>query len=200
MSRQDVPSRMHIDPSGSLIGGTRTYVKRLEDMASVYFDADAFGAALRRTGGRTVVYEVREQSYSSEPGGLIVGTSRLRPGMIGDEFAVTRGHLHAISNRAELYHCLSGHGVMLLETVDGASETVELRPGDAVNVPGDWIHRSVNVGAEDFVTVFSYSADAGQDYSIISDAGGMVRRIVAVGADGWAAVPNSRHRGYRVVA
>ncbi len=190
------PTLLRVDPGGELTGSTRTYRKLLGDMEGVYLDADAYATLLREEGPETVVYEVQEQSYSREPGALIVGTSRVLPGLVGDEFAVTRGHLHAIADRAELYLCLSGHGVMLLETVDGRSEAVELTAGEAVNVPGHWIHRSVNVGSEPFVTLFSYSADAGQDYAIISDAGGMKQRIVADGRGGWAAAPNPRHRGY----
>ena len=99
----------------------------------------------------------QSQSYGPHAGALTIGTSTLLPGQYGDEFAVTRGHLHAVSDRAELYYCLSGRGVMLLETVDGRSEAVELTPGEAVNVPGEWVHRSVNVGDEPFVTLFTYA-------------------------------------------
>ncbi len=49
---------------------------------------------------------------------------------------MTRGHLHAISDRSELYVGLSGRGVMILETVDGRSEVVDVEPGRAVYVPG----------------------------------------------------------------
>jgi glucose-6-phosphate isomerase len=187
---------LEVHSDGELVGRSGSYRKVLDDMASVYFDADAYATSLRARGPRTVVYEVQEQSYSSGTGALIVGTSRVLPGLIGDEFAVTRGHLHAIPDRAELYLCLSGHGVMLLETVDGRSMAIELVAGQAVNVPGHWIHRSVNVGSEPFVTLFTYAADAGQDYSIIAEAGGMRQRIVSDGHGGWAAVPNTRHRGY----
>lgn len=196
MATTDTPRALRIDAAGGIEGRSSTYRKLLEDMAAVYADADAFAAALRSSGPRTVVYEVEEQRYSNDPGAVVVGTSRLLPGRIGDEFAVTRGHLHAVADRAELYHCLSGRGVLLLETVDGRSEPVELTPGRAVNVPGHWIHRSVNTGDEPFVTLFSYAADAGQDYGVIADAGGMRQRIVTDGRGGWAAVPNHRHRGY----
>ena len=85
---------------------------------------------------------------------------------------------------------------MLLDTVDGQSTAIELTPGKSVNVPGQWIHRSVNVGAEPFVTLFCYSADAGQNYGIISDASGMKNLVVKDGVDGWKIVANPRHVGY----
>jgi hypothetical protein len=41
------------------------------------------------------------------------------------------------------------------------------------------------------------SADAGQDYTIIAEAGGMKNLVVHDGPDGWTTVPNPRHTGYR---
>ena len=193
----DQPTLLTISADGDLGGATRRYEKTIGDMAGVYRDEDAWRAAVGRLGADTVVYSVNEQKYQDGPGALIVGTSTVLPGQVGDEFALTRGHLHAQADRAELYHCLSGTGVMLLETVDGRTEAVELTAGRAVNVPGHWAHRSVNVGDEPFVTVFCYSADAGQDYGIIQDAGGM-KSLVVAGADGrWDVRSNPDHVGYR---
>lgn len=194
------PARIEIAVDGRMTGATRVYRKHLGDMDGVYADPDAYAAALARDGADQLVYDVHEHRYGSEPGALIVGTSTLLPGRYGEEFAVTRGHLHAVADRAELYHCLSGHGVMLLETLDGRSEAVELRAGQAVDVPGHWVHRSVNVGTEPFVTLFCYAADAGQDYGVISEAGGMRDLVVADGegeGEGWTVRTNPAHRGYR---
>ncbi|MGP4016566.1 glucose-6-phosphate isomerase family protein [Saccharopolyspora sp. 5N708] len=122
----------------------------------------------------------------------------LEPGRVGDEYFMTRGHLHAVADRAELYFGLAGHGVMLLDTLDGGSEAIEINPGQAVYVPGHWVHRSVNVGAERLVTLFCYAADAGQDYDIIERAGGMRNLVVATG-DGWTTKPNPEHTGYQLL-
>ncbi|MDT0144522.1 glucose-6-phosphate isomerase family protein [Microbacterium sp. PRC9] len=190
-----VPVRLAIGPHGEMEGASGRYEKRWGELDGIYRDTAAFDAIVRERGRATVAYHVSEHRYSSQPGALIVGTSTVLPGVVGAEFAMTRGHLHGISDRAELYHCLSGHGVMLLDSVDGQSVAIELRPGQAVNVPGDWVHRSVNVGTEPFVTLFCYNADAGQDYGIIADAGGMKTLVVGSGS-GWEQVPNPDHRGY----
>jgi glucose-6-phosphate isomerase len=193
----DEPIVLDISGFGEVLGASRHYEKTLGEMGGVYLDEKAWRSQLKESGADTVVYAVEEQSYHSGDGALIVGTSTLLPGSYGDEFAVTRGHLHTRSNRAELYYCLSGRGVMLLDTVDGRTSALELTPGKAVNVPGEWIHRSVNVGAEPFVTLFCYAADAGQNYGIISDAQGMKNLVVKSNSDnGWATIPNPRHRGY----
>lgn len=192
----DTPVLLEISPDGGIEGRSRRYEKFLGDMAGVYRDEAAWQSAVAARGADELIYWVDDHRYQEGPGALIVGTSTLLPGRYGEEFAVTRGHLHAVADRAELYHCLSGRGVMLLETLDGQSTAIELTAGQAVNVPGHWIHRSVNVGDEPFVTLFCYAADAGQDYTVISDANGMKNLVVAAG-DGWALAPNPDHTGYR---
>ena len=190
------PTILSIHASGELDGSTGSYEKFIGDMAGVYLDEVSWQKSVDALGASHRVYSVEEHRYQNGPGALIVGTSTVLPGTYGAEFAVTRGHLHAISDRAELYYCLSGTGVMLLDTVDGRTAAIELTPGKAVNVPGQWIHRSINVGHEPFVTMFSYSSDAGQNYGIISEAGGMKTLVVKGGENGWQVVPNPRHRGY----
>jgi glucose-6-phosphate isomerase, archaeal len=194
------PDMLEIGLDGALSGGTGGYLKMLGDLAGVYSDAVAYRAAVDTHGTDHVVYRVEEHRTVDGPGALIIGTSTLLPGRIGAEFAVTRGHLHAKADRAELYHCLSGRGVLLLETLSGVNRVVPLDPGQAVHVPGHWVHRSVNVGDEPFVTLFCYAADAGQDYGLIAEAGGMAQLVVSDGAGGWTTRPNPRHVGYRQAA
>lgn len=197
MPELDFPAQLDVSPDGSLAGNNGVYTKHLSDMGGVYRDSAAYEDAVAAQGAETLVYRVESQDYGPHTGALTIGTSTLLPGRYGDEFAVTRGHLHAISDRAELYYCLSGRGVMLLETLDGNSEAVELTPGKAVNVPGEWVHRSVNVGDEPFVTLFTYATDAGQDYQLIAEAGGMQQLVVSDGVGGWTLRSNPDHTGYR---
>ena len=192
----DIPTLLEISPQGGIEGRSRRYEKFLGDMGGVYRDEKAWQDAVAERGADDLIYWVDDHRYQEGPGALIVGTSTLLPGRYGDEFAVTRGHLHAIADRAELYYCLSGRGVMLLETLSGETSAIELTPGKAVDVPGHWIHRSVNVGDEPFVTLFCYAADAGQDYEVIAEAGGMKNLVVGDG-DGWKLTPNPDHTGYR---
>ena len=191
----DQPTLLQISAQGELNGSTRRYEKRLGEMQGVYTSEDSWLAAVQKRGSDDLVYFVNEQKYQDGPGALIVGTSVLLPGTIGEEFAMTRGHLHSKPERAELYFCLSGRGIMLLDSTDGQSQVVELSPGQAVNVPGYWVHRSVNIGVEPFVTLFCYNADSGQNYELISRAGGMKNLIVMAGS-GWQAISNPRHLGY----
>jgi glucose-6-phosphate isomerase, archaeal len=191
------PGLLALGVDGAMKGATSSYEKRLGDMAGVYRDDEAFQRVLADKGADFLVYRVEEHRNVDGEGALIIGTSTLQPGRYGEEFAVTRGHLHAKADRAELYYCLSGSGVMLLETLDGRSEALPLGPGEAVHVPGHWVHRSVNVGDEPFVTLFCYGADAGQDYELIRRAGGMAALVVDDGAGSWSTRPNPDHVGYQ---
>jgi glucose-6-phosphate isomerase, archaeal len=190
------PVPLSIDPvTGRLHGSNGRYEKFLADLAGLYRDDGAYRARLAADDG-AAVYWVESSATEAGPGGLITGVSVLEPGRVGAEYAMTRGHLHALADRSELYLGLSGTGVMILETLDGRSEVVDVTPGSAVYVPGHWVHRSVNVGPDRFSTLFCYPADAGQDYAIIERAGGMAS-LVVVDGDGYAVVRNPDHRGYR---
>jgi glucose-6-phosphate isomerase len=160
------------------------YTKVLRDLRGVYRDVQAFDALLE-TSADEVVYEVSSTPPQERAGELIVGTSVVRPGKVGDEFAMTRGHLHRIPGRAEMYFAMAGHGVMLLESLDGEVEALEMRAGQMVYVPGGWIHRSVNVGTGSLVMLFTYAADAGQDYAVIERSHGMAKLVVDDGHGAW---------------
>jgi glucose-6-phosphate isomerase, archaeal len=190
------PVKLGLAPDdGQLLGSDGRYEKTLEDVDGLYRDEQAYQAARADRAGAPV-YWVESSQQEDGPGGLITGVSVLEPGRIGDEYHMTRGHLHVKADRAELYVGLIGHGVMLLDDLNGHSEAIEVRPGEAVYVPGYWVHRSVNVGAERFATLFCYAADAGQDYDIIARAGGMKQLVVERGGS-WATIPNPDHTGYQ---
>ncbi|MEK0082989.1 glucose-6-phosphate isomerase [Benzoatithermus flavus] len=179
--------------SGELRGATGRYMKTLRDLEGLYEDRAAY-AALVRVMGDTVVYAVSDYRPSADAGDMIVGVTRMRPGKVGREFFMTRGHIHARADRPEIYYGESGRGVMLLESPAGEIRTVEIRPRTLCYVPPYWIHRSVNVGPDELVMTFAYPADAGQDYAIIEAAGGMRCRIVDDGRGGWATVDNADYR------
>jgi glucose-6-phosphate isomerase len=186
------PTLHHLEPgTGALTARTGRYEKRLSDLAGLYADSAAFSAALDH--GDRVVYAVEEVRPSHRAGDIAFGTTWMEPGRIGDEYFLTRGHIHAIANRPETYRGEAGHGLMLMEAPDGTVEIRKVTPGATVYVPGYWIHRTVNIGTEPLVMTWAYPADAGQDYGIIARSNGMAVRILADGA-GWRAVPNPAYR------
>jgi glucose-6-phosphate isomerase len=190
------PASLEVDPLRGLFAGrSERYEKHLPDLAGLYRDTAAFDAALTADTGAPV-YWVESSTPEEGRGALTIGLSVLQPGRIGDEYAMTRGHLHAQAEFAELYYGIAGSGVMLLESVAGESRAVPITPGVAVHVPGGWVHRSVNVGDDKLVTLFAYATEAGQDYGIIERAGGMQQLVVTDGDRGWTTRPNPDHGGY----
>lgn len=180
--------------AGELCGAGTRYRKTLGDLQGLYEDDAAFERLLAQRGTDAVMYEVTDHKPSSDAGDMIIGVTRMIPGKVGREYFLTRGHIHAKANRPEMYYGEAGYGLMLLESPDGEVRVVEMRPRTVCYVPPFWIHRSVNVGAEDLVMTFAYPADSGQDYDIIAKAGGMRQRIVDDGAGGWTAVDNTSWR------
>ncbi|MDR5818322.1 MULTISPECIES: glucose-6-phosphate isomerase [unclassified Caballeronia] len=184
------PRAFDVDLETGLMDGTDTrYRKHLRDLDGLYADAAAF-AALAAQRGDDVVYDVTDHRPSAAPGDLITGVTRMSPGKVGNEYFMTRGHIHANIDRPELYFGLKGTGLMLMESPDGDTRIIEIRANTVCYVPPRWIHRSVNFGGEDFVMLFCYPADSGQDYAIIEKSNGMKLRVVDDGAGGYRTEPN----------
>lgn len=178
---------------GVLDGASNRYEKAFRDLAGLYEDEPAFSALLAERGD-AIAYGVTDFKPSAGAGDMIIGVTHMEPGLVGREYFMTRGHIHARPNRPEMYYGEAGHGVMLLESPAGEIRTVEILPRTMCYVPPYWIHRSVNVGREPLVMTFAYPADAGQDYGIIAETGGMRSRIVDDGRGGWQAVENRAYR------
>lgn len=153
-----------------LIPGAVTVQKRyLADLKGLYADSVAENALLAQN---PLIYEVHEATENPiEPGQLRYSTTIIYPGKVGDEYFFTRGHYHALGDRAELYFGLAGEGYLLLQTPEGEINAQRMTPGAASYVPPYWGHRTINVGSENFVFFACYPADAGYDYGAIARSG-----------------------------
>lgn len=194
------PARLLINVgNGDMDGASGRYEKRLSELAGLYLDSLAHAAAIRRHGD-PVVYAVNDFRPSPEAGDMVFGVTKMLPGKIGDEFYLTRGHIHAKVDRPEIYHGQAGRGLMLMESPEGDSRVIEIGPNAVCYVPPYWIHRSINVGTQDLVMAFSYPADAGQDYGIIAQSNGMRKRVLDDGKGGWLLVDNPDYRSRSTAA
>jgi len=148
--------------------GDRPMVKRcLGDLRGCFADSAAFETALEK--GNPLLYEVTAVEPANGDGQLHYGLGILFPGKIGDEYFLTKGHLHACRPAAEVYVGLRGEGVMLLEDEStGQSRMVPLRSNSAVYVPGFTAHRTINTGSEPLAYLGIYPANAGHDYGAIA--------------------------------
>ncbi|MFD2651492.1 glucose-6-phosphate isomerase [Brucella rhizosphaerae] len=183
-----------VDPkNGGMSGNTGRYEKRLNDLVGLYGDEKAF-EALRATYGETVVYDVEDFKPGNQSGDLIYGITRMNPGRVGNEFFLTRGHIHAKADRPEIYYGQSGSGLMQLESPAGETRIVEITAQTICYVPPFWIHRSINTGDTDLVMVFAYPSDSGQDYGIIEQSNGMRHRVIAKAEGGWKLIENPNYK------
>jgi glucose-6-phosphate isomerase len=170
-------------------------VRTLSSMKGQYMDRSAYEVKLREKD--EVLYEVYEIKRPELPGELMYGLSIVHPGKVGDEYFMTKGHFHSVLDTAEVYHCLRGEGVMVMETPEGEWAVEELRPGRLLYVPPRWAHRSVNTGVgQDLVTLFVYPANAGHNYGAIEDQG--LQKLVVECKGRPEVIDNPRWKGAKV--
>lgn len=160
--------------TGRLAPFTTRIVRRISDMRGMYAD----GAAEERlaAGADRVVYEVLQYDVPGENGQLVCCTTVIQPGLVGDEYFMTKGHFHQRRETGEVYLGLSGRGYLLM-FVDDRTAELELGPGTLAYVPPLWAHRTLNAGDDPFSFLAVYPADAGHDYATIEERG-FPRRVV----------------------
>jgi len=168
--------------------GATSTKRYLSNMKGMYADDDAFESTISQ--GDPLVYEFYEIGVPEDAGEVAFGSSITYPGKVGDEYFMTKGHFHTILDTAEVYYCLSGKGLMLMENPEGDWSVQELTPGVAVYVPKRYAHRSINIGDTPFVTFFAFRGDAGHDYGTIETKG--YRKLVVDREGQWTVIDNPK--------
>jgi len=168
------PFSIDFDMKTGLSKSKPTIKRYLSQMAGMYSDKQAYQSLLMKED--LLVYEFFDLGIPETEGNISFGTSIVYPGKVGDEYFMTKGHFHTILDTAEVYYCLSGKGLLLMENPEGDVHVEPLIPGHAVYVPGRYAHRSINTGKETLVTFYCFRADAGHDYGTIEKYG--FRKIV----------------------
>ena len=163
-------------------------IRKLAALNNQFADSQAYEILLAKDD--LTVYEVYEIKLPEQAGELLHGISIVHSGKVGNEYFMTKGHFHIILATAEIYYCLKGEGMIVMETPEGESSVAELRPGRVLYVPPRWAHRSVNTGNNDLVTFFIYPGNAGHDYGTIETKG--FRKLV-IERDGLPAIIANPH-------
>ncbi len=158
-------------------------IRRLSDLAGYFVDEVAYQMLLRQDD--PLLYTVYGTNRPAVAGELISGITLLHPGKVGAEYFMTKGHFHAVLATAEVYYCLRGDGMIVLESPEGEGYVEPFPSGAVLHIPPCWAHRTVNVGDEDLLFFWVCPADAGHDYGTIADKG--FRKLV-VEQDGLATV------------
>lgn len=150
------------------IDGAERVERRLSDLKGFFADEQAFKTALNKED--SIIYTVQSVTPADGEGDLHYGLGTLMPGKIGDEYYLTKGHLHSWREAAEVYIGLEGEGLMLLEDEKtGESKTFKLEKNSIVYVPGYVAHRTVNTGDKPLKYLGIYPAAAGHDYGAIAE-------------------------------
>ena len=152
--------------SGSEVNHT---VKRLIELNGVFEDQIAFN----NMDGNQPAYEVDVffPVKSGTEGGLFFGLTHLYPGKVGDEYFMTKGHFHAIENRAEYYWGIEGEGILLLMDKERNARAEYMFPGSLHYIPGITAHRVVNTGNRMLRFGACWPSDAGYNYDVIIKEG-----------------------------
>lgn len=160
--------------TGGLAPHTTRIERRLSALIGAFEDTAAFEQLVEN--GDPLVYEVLQYDVPEEEGQLICCTTVIQPGAVGDEYFMTKGHYHSIRATGEVYLGLSGIGILLLMTEEGACSAIAMERGTAAYVPPYWAHRTVNTGDDPFVFFAVYPGNAGHDYGTI-ESSGFVQRV-----------------------
>ncbi len=168
---RDRPFTFDVSIADALLTAYDNHIqRRLSSMRGMFADGDAFETLLKKQD--SVLYEVYELTLPEVAGELLHGLSVVHPGLVGEEYYMTKGHFHTVLATAEVYYCVKGQGVMVMETPEGDWAVETLRPNGVLYVPPRWAHRSVNTSlAGDLVTFFVYPGNAGHDYGTIENQG-----------------------------
>jgi len=157
----------HYDLADAKLDGGSVVERRLSDLRDCFVDMEAYSATLAVDD--PLLYRVTAVEPASGAGDLHYGLGVLFPGKIGEEYFLTKGHLHQTREAAEVYIGLSGEGQMLLEDeATGESRLETFGSGRVVYVPGHTAHRTINTGVQPLTYFGVYPANAGHDYGAIA--------------------------------
>lgn len=169
------PFLAHIDlAEGAMTDFTAHTERKASSMRGHYQDAAALERVIAE--GDPLHYEVFEKPVPETYGHLMFCISKLQPGLVGNEYFMTKGHYHRVIQTGEIYLCLRGKGFMLMKTKDGGFSAAPMERGAMVYAPPYWAHRSVNIGAEPLISFCVYNAEAGHNYGDI-ETEGFVKRV-----------------------
>lgn len=144
-------------------------IKKLKDLTNVFGDYSAFS----KLDGDQIIYEVQAIFPVNEgrEGGLFYGKTIIHPGKVGDEYFMTKGHLHQKANRAEFYWGIEGEGMLLLMDENRKTWAEKIYPGSLHYIDGYIAHRTVNIGNMPLIFGACWPSDAGHNYQEIIDKG-----------------------------
>ena len=168
---------LHMSLSTGLLSGSgvEEVSRSIADLPGVFADEEARAQLAQDT----LVYRVQafQPVREGTPGGLYWGTTVIQPGLVGEEYFMTKGHFHRLADRAEYYITASGEGALILMDTERRTRWESMSPGSVHYIPGHTAHRVANTGRDPFSFFACWPADAGHDYDTIARQGFSARLL-----------------------
>jgi glucose-6-phosphate isomerase len=163
-----------------------------KDSVGFFKDTDAL---MRETEPLYLIYRYieglsTESSVLARKYDVNLNLTLLRNGFIGDEYIRTNGHYHALVSGTqdtypEIYQVLRGSIMYMLQHKNGRIfKAVEMKGGDVIVVPPNYMHAFANIGDAPALMI---DANAGEsmrlphDYKSVSDKKGFTYRLMRGG-------------------
>ncbi|MBN2775798.1 MAG: cupin domain-containing protein [Prolixibacteraceae bacterium] len=149
-------------------------MRKLKDIAGIFQNS----RALADMDTRQTAYIVQAwlPVEDGTPDGLFFGTTNLMPGKVGDEYFMTKGHFHTLSDRAEFYWGVKGEGMLILMDRERNTWAEKMFPGSLHYIPSHVAHRVANTGSSTLIFGACWPSDAGHDYDEIAKTGYRTKR------------------------
>ncbi|MGD0226629.1 MAG: glucose-6-phosphate isomerase family protein [Terriglobia bacterium] len=166
---RDAPITVHLK-TGELSGErVKSTIRTIGDLGGIFRDEKA----RQVFDSNAIVYRVQAFFPVGEgvEGGLFWGTTFIEPGMVGDEYFMTKGHYHSNRGRGEYYMTVRGSGALIL--MDESRRTVfePMHPGTLHYIPFHTAHRVANTGESVLAFLACWPSDSGHDYESIAREG-----------------------------
>lgn len=143
--------------------------RRVADLADSFSDSAAVQQAVLT--GNPLVYEIRHMQFMTQKTDMALGVSTIQPGKVGSEYYMTKGHVHERDDQAEIYYCVRGSGLLLMDDLQGDFEAAPFQAGTIIHIPPQYAHRVVNTAADLLIFVSSFHVAAGHAYAAVKQKG-----------------------------
>ncbi|ROV59989.1 glucose-6-phosphate isomerase [Vibrio ponticus] len=183
--RASIPPIINYQTGQIIADDSLTKATTIEALKGIFIDEDARSKLPQNQ----VVYQVEMLPPQHAEGELNFGVSHIEPGVVGEEFHMTRGHIHQRKEQAEYYFGSQGEGLLLLQTELGEVQIEKVFPGSIHHIPGYVAHRLVNIGNTRLSALAVWPAVAGHNYDRLKEAPFKLRVLKT--ADGYQLVHNN---------
>jgi glucose-6-phosphate isomerase, archaeal len=143
--------------------------RHVSNLAEMFFDQAEAQRIIAE--GDPLVYEIRHTHFATRNSDMALGVSTIYSGTIGGEYYMTKGHVHERDDQPEIYYCVRGNGLLLMDDLNGDFQATPFNAGTIVHIPPQYAHRVINTGNDLLVFVSAFHLAAGHNYAQVKEKG-----------------------------